>query len=459
MAIKDNGYVDILMWVGPLKDKPKDKFKDSRVIPSSSIASFELVESMFSLLPSLYILLGDSGTWEHRKLLRCGDVISVIITPRSVDASTPPALPLIKAEYAIQTMTKTMSDNSNLSGLKLFCVYNAPAYLNEIPIYPEETIDCNSAIYKKVASTEVMQTILSQTSVGFVPLCKTNDKSYWVNCNETRARFIDRIFNHIWVDDDDAPVSWIDANGIMYLDSLKNMISNVSTLSCEFTNGAMRKDAKDASRENTIIIDSAVHVNAGQPILNQGGYKLSYSLYNPYNNKELNNRDFKKFGSNGALANVATSVTAEAGSVKDPSDGHRVVEYEHTDKWLADLSNKRIKDMITANVSGGMHFAEMHEHYNVAPKHNENIRRSFFTNFILLAIDTTPSRQAKQFGTNNYRFQLGKIITCNFTREKTPDSLHSGKYLICKIRYRYEQGKPFMINATVVNDGYYSLGE
>lgn len=464
MSLYSAGFVDVKMWLGVLKDEP-ESIEAPNIIPMESLDAFEINESMFDVLPSLYIALGDHGTWANIRLLRAGDPISVVITPRlRQDETEEPTdvKPLVKAEYTIQTVTKTLTDEMNYAIIKMFCVYNAQSYLNQIVTYPADTIE-NKILYTKKQSAEVMQEMLDGTSIGFTPEVKTDDSSYWLNCNETRAKFIERIVEHAWIKEGDAPISYVDRNGIMHLNSIENMINGRPPIfDCAFTKSVLEKTDDDQSKISTVIISDALHLNAAQPILNQGGYKLSYSLYNPYNKKELNKYDFPKYGTGGgaaaALADAAGQLTGAFGGskLKDPEDGFRTSQYERKKPFLASLPNKRTNGIISDNIDGGMHFKELHMHYTIAPKHNETMRRSFFQNFVKFTVDTT--RQGAFFGVKDYMFELGRTVNCRFDLSERPDALHSGKYVVCKLKYRYQLKQPFMIEAVVVNDGYYDLG-
>lgn len=448
---RGGGYVSLRLWIGE-KKKPDEGY----VIPNEAIDAIEITENMFTMLPTMYLQISDSGNLAFRKLIRTGDTLCISMAPDNIadDEGDNTVKPYVVAEYCIQSIKMGLSENGDMYVQKIFCVYNAQSYLNEIVTYPVD--DITNLVYLKKTSIEVIQQMLDGTSMGFSPAIKTDDKSYWLNCNETRAKFIERLTQHAWVEEGDAPITFTDLNGIMHLDSIGNMVKMPTLFNCAYASPTMSEANESGTAITTVIMSDAQQINAAQPILNQGGYKLQYSIYNPYNEKVLNRQEFPKWGSGGALGNAAGAVTSLVGSIKDPSNGFRSAEYGRKDPFLATVQNKRSCDFVSDNIDGGMHYDELHEHYTIAPKHNENVRRSFFQNFVGFTIDT--SRQGAFFQKPDYRPRLGGVVHCDFGNDKGPDALHSGKYVICKIKHRYQKKLPYVIEITGVNDGYYSMG-
>jgi hypothetical protein len=201
-------------------------------------------------------------------------------------------------------------------------------------------------------------------------------------------------------------------------------------------------------------------MNAAGPILNLGGYSLSYSIYNPYNKEKIaykqnsvSNMDSEsdeaipKFSDSNVLSTVNDS--------EEKDFGYRNVHIKFAEDLLATVPNRQSseKDVVTINTNGGVYFDELHPYYDLAPKHNEQVRRNFFQQFTKVTIDT--NRQLDCFRNASVRPKLGETIYLDASKSGDPDVIYTGRYCIVEIKYMFGYKKPYTLELTVANDGYF----
>lgn len=447
-------YVDLQVWIGDPKDPTK-----GITIENESIESIDIVENLFTTLPTINMVVNDSGRMFFRYNFRVGDTLNVRMKPSGTVAADPDKETdaYLDTSFTVQAISDMPDNRNNLYIHRVSGVYAAVSYLNSIIPYPKELSIIEIWPMAKT-SAEAIQTVVQETGLGFIADVKTDDYSFWLNANETAANFCERIIRHAWIADDDAPILFTDVNGIAHLSSIKTICANKTMIA--FADKQASVDAETSEKTPTIMIDDAFCLNAGGPVSNLGAYKVQTSFYTPRNLFAVQDPfEFPQEGKGllGAVAGVVSKVLG--GGLNDRSEAYRIKEYQRNGTYLAGLSNKQTSELnnVTINADGGMHFDELHKHYEVAPAHNEMIRRSFFQNFVRIAIDT--SRQGDLYENPAYRPTIGSTVKCDFSSSMKIDTIHSGEYAVAEIMHKYSKGEPYTQIVTLVNDGYFDAGE
>lgn len=448
-------YVDLQVWLGDPKDPTKGITVENEVIES-----IDITENLFTTLPVISMVVTDAGRFFFRYNFRIGDTLNVRMTPTATtkgddDDTQPP--PYIAASFTIQSVTDVPDHPNNVYIHRVVGVYAAVSFINKIIAFPQDKSLLEPVPIKKT-SAEVMQFVAQQAGLGFVSDVKTDDYSFWLNANETAANFCERVLQHTWISDEDAPVLFTNVEGIAHLTSVKSIADNKTLI--QFADKQASTDSATDEKTPIITIDDVYCLNMGGPISNLGAYKVQTSFYTPKNMRASQTMlEFPQEGQGmlGAVAGMASSLVG--GGTKDRSEAYRIKEYQHNDTYLGGISNKQQseRDNVTIHADGGMHFDELHDHYEVAPSHNEMIRRSFFQNFVRIMVDT--SRQGGLYEKVEYRPYLGASVKCDFSSSKRIDSIHSGEYAVAEITHRYSKGEPYTQAITLVNDGYFDVGE
>lgn len=463
-------YVELKMWVGDPNDPTK-----GLTIESSTVDYLCITENMFTLLPMMTLQLVDQGRFFYTYSIKIGDTINVILKPSKVDGdedSEPKEF--FKGQFMVQTIIDMPGINSQTNMHKYHCVYGAQKYINEVAPYPVMGLIANPMYYMKNKSTDALREIIEQSGLGFsddTDRGEIDDKSLWINCNETRGQFADRVVNHAWAGLGNAPILFTDVNGIAHYLTIKDICKASGDKQRGDVDYVCTKVGLERGQKNLIMFDDAIIVNAAGPVLNQGGYSLNISMYNPYNKEKIPYKEAGMIakvagldkphipvytGSLFAQAGAALNALANGGFEKnDRGDGHRTNTYKNDGERLAGIKNASpsLAETITKFENGGMHFDEMHNYYTIAAAHNEQVRRSFFQQFVQLEVDS--SRQKDPFKKDFTRPHLADTINIDFSNSEKIDAIHSGRYCIAQIKHIYTAKKPYTLEVTAVNDGIY----
>lgn len=447
-------FVDLQVWIGD----PKDPLKGITV-ENEVIERIDITENMFTSLPTINMLITDGGRFFFRYNIRIGDTINVRMSPAATfddDDDKQPA-PYVDASFTVQSVTDIPDTSNNIYIHRVSGVYAAVSLINKIIPFPQDNRIIEVEPIKKT-SAEVIQFVTQQAGLGFVSDVKTDDHSFWLNANETASNFCERVLQHAWISDDDAPLMFTNIDGISHLTSIKTIVENKTRI--QFADMQTSVNADTSEKTPIISINDVYCLNVGGPITNLGGYKVQTSFYTPKNNRSSQTLlEFPQHEQGMLGAAVGTIASIFGGGTKDRSEAYREKEYQQNETYLGGISNKQQseRDNVTIHVDGGMHFDELHDHYEVAPSHNEMIRRSFFQNFVRIMVDT--SRQGDLYSRVEYRPYLGSTVKCDFSSSERIDTIHSGEYAVAEIVHKYSKGAPYTQAITLVNDGYYNVGE
>ncbi len=441
--------------------------KEGIVIPANMINSLEIDENMFSLLPTFKLVIEDKGSFFSGINIKNGDRIYFTITPNiEVDGKEPK--PYIKGEYCVQSISCLPDLASGTYSYVIVGIYNAQSYLNQVDTYPKTT-EMSILMRDDKKSDDAIREVLDDTILKLNVQCDTDDKSLWINCNDTRAQFVEKIVEHAWVGEDDAPILYTDCFGQTFYTSVKTLAAKKKIV--KFENIKYYYDNLKYSGENeiTMLFGDCDFLHAAGPILNQGGYKIKEAYYTPYNWTDLFEKDIEF--ADISFTDLLKDILASAGSdlsIIDIAIGqlidsitkgkYRISTYSQNEPYIASRSNKASSQLnaLTRFEDCGMYFKDFHSHYDLAPKHNEMIRRSFFQNFINMVVDV--HRLPEEFMKAICRPVLGDKVYVDFSNSDGIDKIHSGNYIICGIKHCFKAGHAYTMQVKCVTDGTFGKG-
>lgn len=455
-------------------------------LEQNTIKRLDISESLFSRLPLITLYLKDSGRFFKTYNLMVGDTIHIKITPNKEikEEETSEIEPFINSSFVIQSISKKPLLNEGVYGYEIVGIYNAENFLNEISYFPKESLSNFSIVQSKkiiasasfrnyyltllpsFRSDEVLDTIISETGLKFINEVKGNDSSYWLNGTETRAEFVDRILKHAWIAEDDAPLLYTDVNGNCYYTSIKTLVSNIATIkSNKSKNPKQMKfrdinvDLKKSKQKNEDVyyrFNEISVANSSGPILNDGGYKIKSYFFNPFKTAQIINQFIIK-----SFVSFGVAVRDLFNPLENPYLSYKTSDFK---KNSTEISKKGMKrpakfNSLSKVIDGGIKFSDHHEFYDIAEEHNKMIRKSFFQSFVKITVDT--QKQPIEFNETINRPRLGSKVYLDFggSEENSVETIHSGDYIIAKIRHVYQPGHSYSMIISLVSDGYYSEGE
>ena len=455
----DNGYESYIIR---LNDP-----KEGRLISAQGIKEIVIEENIFSLLPTIRIEIEDQGSYFAGYNIKNGDKIYFIVTPVVANEGEDPT-PYVDSVYAVQNVSCVPSLEGSNYQYVIIGIYDAQSYLNEVASYPKTTID--SLLFQNTKrSDEAIQEVLDDTTLKLSKKIEGSDKGLWLNCRKTRAQFIEKIIEHAWIDEDDAPLIYTNLNGESIFTSVKTMAKQKKL--CTFTNVKNYIESLQGSSTQREDLEypftSVQFLHAAGPILNQGGYKVRANYYTPYNLLSLFDLDIapkdidvvellKDLAAQGNLDPMAI-IDAQIADKKTVGKFREAV-YQQDEPYIASRSNKASSqiDRLTKNIDAGIYFKEYHNHYDVAPVHNEMIRRSFFQNFINMTVDV--HRLPKEYQTAKCRPVLGDKVNLDFSTADSVDKIHTGNYIVAGISHHFKAFQSYTLDVKCVTDGTYGMG-
>lgn len=441
--------------------------KEGKVIESASIKEIVIEENLFSLLPTLRLEVEDQGAFFASYNIKNGDKIYFLVTPCIEDKGSDPK-PYIDTVFVVQNVSCVPSGHSNNYQYVIIGIFDAQPYLNEISSYPKTTTE-SLIEQNRMRSHEAIREILDDTTLKLVNRVDGNDNSLWLNCTKTRAQCIEKILDHAWIEEGDAPILYTDVFGNAYYNSIKTLAQQKKL--CSFTDVKNYidtiKDKTDEREDLLYPFTSLEYLHAAGPILNQGGYKVKANYYTPYNALSLFDEDIKdkEIDIMSLLMDIVAQGDLDVTSIATAqmADGltkgkFREAVYQQDDPYIASQSNKAASQMdrLTRNIDAGIYFKEYHDHYDVAPIHNEMIRRSFFQNFVNMTVDV--HRLPRTFQNGKCRPTLGDKINLDFSDAENVDKIHSGNYIIAGISHHFKAFQSYTLKFVCVTDGVFGKG-
>lgn len=437
-----NNVIEVLYG----SDDPKKAYQ----IPNAKISKIEIKESFFIKLPTMKLLLNDTGTFFNDVGFQIGNIINIKITPVIKNLDSIPK-PYINSKFVIQAINYYFEADKNNYIYEIIGMYAAEKYLNDICVWPITEIDALN-LDKQYTSEQALNLICTRGGLKFVSELKSapDDNMAWLNSSLSYSEFVDKIVKHAWIADDDMPLMFVDKDGVAHYNSINNICDN-SIKAVYIQNTLYDMKYRDKSKfqlkklSGYRTYNSVEFKNMGF-IQNQGAYGIKTRIYNPYNAKELNLIEFTPFIPTNPAAVTLNDVCL------------REKEFHDNKKRIANISNKSPGQTDNFRYSfAKMHFKQTHAHYDYAPQHNESIKRSFYQQFAFLTVDAV--NQPDYEYEPQQKISLGDKITIRTDSVANQGSIQSGNFIVTSLLHTFFVNSNYTVIITGVNDGINGIGQ
>lgn len=437
-----NNVIEVLYG----SDDPKKAYQ----IPNAKISKIEIKESFFIKLPTMKLLLNDTGTFFNDVGFQIGNIINIKITPVIKNLDSIPK-PYINSKFVIQAINYYFEADKNNYIYEIIGMYAAEKYLNDICVWPITEIDALN-LDKQYTSEQALNLICTRGGLKFVSELKfaPDDNMAWLNSSLSYSEFVDKIVKHAWIADDDMPLMFVDKDGVAHYNSINNICDN-SIKAVYIQNTLYDMKYRDKSKfqlkkpSGYRTYNSVEFKNMGF-IQNQGAYGIKTRIYNPYNAKELNLIEFTPFIPTNPAAVTLNDVCL------------REKEFHDNKKRIANISNKSPGQTDNFRYSfAKMHFKQTHAHYDYAPQHNESIKRSFYQQFAFLTVDAV--NQPDYEYEPQQKISLGDKITIRTDSVANQGSIQSGNFIVTSLLHTFFVNSNYTVIITGVNDGINGIGQ
>lgn len=405
-------------------------------IPVSKVSKISVTESILGELPQMTLILTDDGSDFHGDKFKfeSGKSIYVKMSPH-VDDINKPVVPYVSTIFVIQGVQYIVETASNAIVYTINCILPAFGYLNNICIWPKQ----NDIL--KHTSKSMVQYIAQQSGLkGASDIsADTDDSMVWINSNMTGRDFIKHIVSHAWINKGDAPLYYIDKDGLLTYTSIKTMCDRPVTAEyVDSTYFDANKNQDGTTKEYKRIYNDGMIENRGFEY-NEGGYTTKNFVYNPYGALSLNSAGFSsKF--------IRTA--------KNSKNSYLSCDTKKTDRNGSFIDGSNNATNAAANttryISNDIYFSNTHEHYDVAPLHNLNLIKGFFQVFAHIAVNSNMQLLADINPAQ--RVKLGDKIKINFATKAKPTSSKKGDFIVTALEHTYTIGAMYTILLTGVRD-------
>lgn len=437
-----NNVIEVLYG----SDDPKKAYQ----IPNAKISKIEIKESFFIKLPTMKLLLNDTGTFFNDVGFQIGNIINIKITPVIKNLDSIPK-PYVNSKFVIQAINYYFEADKNNYIYEIIGMYAAEKYLNDICVWPITEIDALN-LDKQYTSEQALNLICTRGGLKFVSELKSapDDNMAWLNSSLSYSEFVDKIVKHAWIADDDMPLMFVDKDGVAHYNSINNICDN-SIKAVYIQNTLYDMKYRDKSKfqlkkpSGYRTYNSVEFKNMGF-IQNQGAYGIKTRIYNPYNAKELNLIEFTPFIPTNPAAVTLNDVCL------------REKEFHDNKIRIANISNKSPGQTDNFRYSfAKMHFKQTHAHYDYAPQHNESIKRSFYQQFAFLTVDAV--NQPDYEYEPQQKISLGDKITIRTDSVANQGSIQSGNFIVTSLLHTFFVNSNYTVIITGVNDGINGIGQ
>ena len=437
-----NNVIEVLYG----SDDPKKAYQ----IPNAKISKIEIKESFFIKLPTMKLLLNDTGTFFNEVGFQIGNIINIKITPVIKNLDSIPK-PYVNSKFVIQAIDYYFEADKNNYIYEISGMYAAEKYLNDICVWPITEIDALN-LDKQYTSEQALNLICTRGGLKFVSELKSapDDNMAWLNSSLSYSEFVDKIVKHAWIADDDMPLMFVDKDGVAHYNSINNICDNsIKAVYIQNTLYDMKyrnKSKFQLKKPSGYRTYNSVEFKNMGFIQNQGAYGIKTRIYNPYNTKELNLIEFTPFIPTNPAAVTLNDVCL------------REKEFHDNKMRIANISNKSPGQTDNFRYSfAKMHFKQTHAHYDYAPQHNESIKRSFYQQFAFLTVDAV--NQPDYEYEPQQKISLGDKITIRTDSVANQGSIQSGNFIVTSLLHTFFVNSNYTVIMTGVNDGINGVGQ
>ena len=439
-----------------------EKKEEARCIPQANVVSVKIVESMFSSLPTIKLVLNDTGNMIHNLGFQHGGLLLVTITPELGDPDKLPT-PYVNSKFRIEGIDYVFNTARNDYDYHISGIYAAETYLNCKFTWPPETMIASpdfafvknlgtDIAYVKTGgftSVELLERVVPKGGLAFMSEVSTDDRMYWLNDVLTYYEFVKYVVAHAWISEDDCPIFYVNVNGVGVLSSLKTLQSNASLITYK------EKDRSTligniSTSDHFRMYNNPILKNAGY-LQNEGGYKVEASVWNPYHKLCINPTPQAEAGNTKKGSRLPPRIRTIP--LPKPEYGHdRHGENDTQTAYIAKMSNKSSESSSNLRYcTNDIYFPETHQYYDYAPLHNLSLKKAFFNVFLYLSVDC--SAQLDFDAKRKRRETLGDKITVDFANTQYNNSIQSGDFIIGSIMHYWSKIGTYQQVIGCVSDG------
>lgn len=443
-----NSTIDIELWYDV-----EDKEKATERVDLSIVNKLTFDENMFSVLPTMTLEMVDDGTYYNLKPMKIGRKIYVRIQSSAKTQDNKEVTPIL-TRMTIDSITQKVNQGTGTSNMLVHCVYDCQGFINKVPTYPIPGLvtlpipeNSNDAVTKVCNAVGL-------SCDGEYP--EGLDVMNYVNETLTAKKLVDKIVDHAWVGENDAPVFYVDLEGTAHFTTISKMVHTSNKLNCigqvlfnrqfqrieheEFYNTFLVPGQK-------LIYQDLKQVNLGAKVNNIGGGIVKAAVYDPI-----------------GLTNIALKLTDKntqpdinnIGTSEKPNTNYNCYKGSADTTWLGNTSNREAAECnkVRATRQFGIASSNVHNWYEAASANNYTVKMAFFQNFWKLTLDV--NKQPRYFYQNaSLMPRIGMKINIDFTDEDYDNKIYNGDYLITRVQHIWTRGNSYAIAITVVADGYY----
>lgn len=428
-GLGSNGIYDLILLYNY-----SDKTKSGTLIPTQQIISMDLTEDIFGHLPRLTIKFSESGTWFHSLNFKAGTKLFMRLYPHVGEDENIPA-PYLEGIYALQSYINIADPESGVVNYTLEFIYEAYSYLNKVCIWPKDE-KIPGQLEKSYTSAEIVPMIAGQGGLEGTSIISTSDKTTWVNTNLTCFEFIKKIIDHAWVDEEDAPIGYINRDGKFIYTSIRTLAKNPRMATYAETTKYNAEQKADGTYKEYKRLYSDVMVDNRSYMSHEGGNAAVSYVYNPY-------------------ATIYLSPKIKFIPVLESANSYQSYRYFETyagkrQPMIAGESNLTNSSSNVRHISNDMYFLQTHGYYDIAPLHNRNVIKSFFQVFAHMTVNA--NIQMNKDAEANQRLKLGDKIYIDFTTKHNNVSVENGDFVVASITHTVTAGAAYTLMVTGVRD-------
>ncbi len=444
--------IDIKLWFDT-----EDYEKASDRLDMTTVSKLSFDENMFSVLPTMTFTLTDDGTYYNIKPLKIGRKVYVRIQSSALTDDNKEVEPIL-SRMTIESIEQNVNQASGSSALTVRCIYDCQGLINTIPTYPPEGQTISTLVPDNSPDTV--------TKVcGLVGLSCVADKSdltdnmTWVNGSLTTKKFLDKIVDHAWAGENDAPLFYVDLGGTAHFTSIRTMTSQSSRISLlgqvQFNRQLSRHTAKEyydnfLKPDSRLIYQGLKQVNLGAKISNLGAGLTKAAIYDPIGiTKAALTAGTDGKSSFPDIRNTGISEAADTDYLSYDATSDTVF-LGNSPNREADQTRKH-----TVTEHTGLASTNVHPYYEAALANNRTVKLAFFQNFWKLSLDL--NQQPDYFYRNPSLFpRIGMLANVDFTNEDFDNAVNTGDYLITRVQHVWTPGNSYAVGLTIVAGGDYS---
>lgn len=431
-------------------------------IPNTAIVNFILEEDLFSLLPAASFTIVDNSRYFDSGDIYVGQTVYIQFSPKRMFAQTSKITTYSSTRMKIVAINAGRANMTGNTQYTVTCVYDALGILAAVQPYPPKSIVQTALDAPSETSINAIKAQLNAGGIDATAKLTTSDSMIWLNTRNKVYQAVNKILNHSWVSESDALLaytSFVDDkhfNENSSNDTIEEaftktaIITSCETLAKKSSESTYIPAKRKGEHANCFRFASAFIRNyAGVSTIKNDAYKQLAYVYDP-----LGTINFDKM-SDFEQADVSISNYT---SLQKPRFviGMLKREFDNPEVTMASNTSKidSLYDYNTQIVDGGIHFAQTHQNYDVAPAHNKAILASFFNTAIDITFEVN-QQNAKAMQSNSLPY-IGQKVTIDFSNSDTEISEnYSGDYIVAQLKYIINNNEPAKCVMTIVADGTY----